>query len=685
MTRPTLTGLTRSVTFGENAVNAGAQLIGGMSVFSGGSGGVLVVSGILAEDTVSIRSEETATGGIELVGSDLTFDTQIIGTVSGGAGETLVIAFNVLASEAAIDAVINSLTYANSSDSPTTTRTLSIQFSDGSGNTLAPMVLTARLGTGNPFDGVDVDAESSPILADFDGDGDDDLLVGAHDGTLSYFKNSGSESAPVFERQSDVDNPFDGIGGGAGSAAKPGLIDLDDDGDLDLAIGLASGAIPYFENTATGAGSAFATAVEVLSVDSYAAPTAVDIDADGDLDVIVGNADGKLSFFRNLGTATEPLFSRAVGASSPFDSIDVGDRAVPTFGDIDGDGDYDLVVGASDGTIRFLENTGSAQLAQFSERTGSSNPFDGVDVGSFASPSLADIDGDGDLDVVIGEMGGLLTYLENTATRVVVINVAPENDAPQITSGSGATARVTIAENSVAATIITASDPDGTPVFRIVGGADAARFEIDVTTGVLSFAALPDFENPGDANGDNVYHVLVQATDGLAEASQSIIVTVADVGGVTLVGGKKRDVLNGSREADGLEGRKGKDTLSGLEGDDTLDGGRGSDRLAGGDGADSFVFATRLGSAVDKILDFKSGIDAIVLDGKVFRKLAPGPLTQGDFVLGKMAEDRQDRLIYNDTKGTLRYDADGTGGADAVTVCKLGKGTFLAAGDILVI
>lgn len=684
MTKPTLTGLARSVTFTEAAVNAEAQLIDGAAVFAGGAGGTLVVSGILAEDTVSVRSAGTGAGEISLDGSNLIMDLVVIGTVSGGDGADLVITFSGLASEAAIDAVIDNLAYANRSDAPTTSRTLSIQFGDGTGTVVAPMVLAARTGAANPFGAIDVAAESSPFLADLDGDGDLDLLAGAHDGTLSYFRNTGSVDAPTFSEQSGADDPFDGIDTGDVSA-KPGLVDLDDDGDLDLAVGLASGAIPYFENTGTAAAATLATSVEVLSVGSYAAPSAIDIDTDGDLDVIVGKADGKLAFFRNLGTAGEALFSRPIGASSPFDAIDIGDRAVPSFGDIDGDGDFDLVVGAGDGTIRFFENTGSAQAAVFTERTGSANPFDGIDVGSFASPTLADVDGDRDLDVVVGGDGGTLAYFENIATLAIVVNVTPDNDAPRITSGSGATASVTIAENGTAVTTVAASDPDGTPVFLIAGGADAARFAIDATSGALSFVALPDYEQPNDAGGDNVYDVVVQVSDGLAFASQAITVTVTDVAGATLVGGNKGDVLTGSVEADTIGGLKGKDMLSGLGGDDTLDGGKGNDRLAGGDGADAFVFADKLKANVDKILDFEAGIDTIVLDGKVFRKLAPGPLAEESFVLGKKAGDRTDRLVYDDRKGLLLYDADGKGGSDAVLICKLGKGTDLGAGDILVL
>lgn len=197
--------------------------------------------------------------------------------------------------------------------------------------------------------------------------------------------------------------------------------------------------------------------------------------------------------------------------------------------------------------------------------------------------------------------------------------------------------------------------------------------------------SAPDYETPGDADADNVYDVVVEASDGLAAASQMITVTVADVGGVTLVGGKKGDVLNGSSEADGIKGLKGKDTLSGLDGNDTLDGGKGNDKLAGGAGADSFVFADKLKANIDKVLDFEAGIDTIVLDRSIFRKLAPGTLAEEAVVAGKKVKDASERVVYDDRKGVLLYDADGKGGGDPVMVCKIGKGAGLGADDILVI
>ncbi len=108
------------------------------------------------------------------------------------------------------------------------------------------------------------------------------------------------------------------------------------------------------------------------------------------------------------------------------------------------------------------------------------------------------------------------------------------NTSPTITSnGGGATAAISVAENNVAVTTVTATDPEVPPqtlTYSITGGADAARFSINGSTGELTFVAAPDREAPTDANADNVYEVAVQVSDGASGSdTQSISVTVTDV------------------------------------------------------------------------------------------------------------------------------------------------------------
>lgn len=110
----------------------------------------------------------------------------------------------------------------------------------------------------------------------------------------------------------------------------------------------------------------------------------------------------------------------------------------------------------------------------------------------------------------------------------VTINACP----PIITSnGGGPTASISVPENTTPVTTVTATDPEnGAITYSITGGADAALFAIDPMTGALTFITPPDFENPTDVGGDNVYDVQVTATDpSNATDLQDIAVTVTDV------------------------------------------------------------------------------------------------------------------------------------------------------------
>jgi hypothetical protein len=114
-----------------------------------------------------------------------------------------------------------------------------------------------------------------------------------------------------------------------------------------------------------------------------------------------------------------------------------------------------------------------------------------------------------DVTVQVSDGGGL------TSTRAIAVTVTPVNDnTPAITSSATAS----VAENTTAVLTVTATDADlpaQTLSFSIVGGADAAKFSINSSTGALSFVTAPNYESPTDAGGNNV-DVTVQVSDGQA-------------------------------------------------------------------------------------------------------------------------------------------------------------------------
>jgi Cadherin-like/Cadherin domain len=155
--------------------------------------------------------------------------------------------------------------------------------------------------------------------------------------------------------------------------------------------------------------------------------------------------------------------------------------------------------------------------------------------------SPADAGADNVYDVTVQVSDGSLVD-----TQAIQVRVTPVNDSvPVIVSdGGGAGASISVAENTTAVTTVVASDADlpvQTLTYSISGGADAARFILDSGTGALKFASAPDYESPVDANADNVYDVIVQASDGSLSTTQAISVSVNPVNdgspGITSNGG----------------------------------------------------------------------------------------------------------------------------------------------------
>jgi VCBS repeat-containing protein len=172
-------------------------------------------------------------------------------------------------------------------------------------------------------------------------------------------------------------------------------------------------------------------------------------------------------------------------------------------------------------------------------------------------------------------------------THDITITINGVNDAPAFTQAQSS---VNYSENDTVAVFefIAEDVDDGDTVTYSLEGADASHFSID-SDGTLHFIAAPDFEAPADAGQDNVYDLVIVATDSRgARTENSLAVTVENVGSdISDPAGDAAGNVSGTSDEDTIRGLGGNDTLSGLDGDDLLLGGDGKDTLIGGSGRDT--------------------------------------------------------------------------------------------------
>ena len=257
-----------------------------------------------------------------------------------------------------------------------------------------------------------------PEFADIDDDGDLDLFVVEYYGNVKYFENIGSAANPSFDNP--VTNPFGLVA--SNYYLMPAIADLDDDGDMDLVIGGYDGNMRYFKNSGTAGNPSFDAPVlntfGMSPVYGMFWPELADLDNDGDYDLMKGGYYGVFNYQKNTGTASSPMFG--ANQQNPFGLDSTYYWSQPALADLDGDGDLDLLSGSYYGNLYYFENTGSSSSPQFAAPQ--INPFGLILPPGyiyFASPTFADLDDDGDMDLLLGVAGysyaGKLYYYENTS------------------------------------------------------------------------------------------------------------------------------------------------------------------------------------------------------------------------------------------------------------------------------
>lgn len=276
---------------------------------------------------------------------------------------------------------------------------------------------------------------------DADNDGDKDALLGSISfENISFLTNGGTRSSALITTQN---NNFPANTEGVNLPVFPAsyMLDLDFDGKKDVIVSPASTnyienyAVSWFyKNTGTNAVPTFQIQQkdflirDMVDLGTGANPALVDVNADGLLDLVVGNGalylpqsgrDARLFLFQNVGTASSPVF-RLIDDNwlnfKVLSSIDNYNFS-PTFGDMDGDGDMDLIVGEESGTLFFVENKAGAN-----QPLSMATPipvWKNLDAGGACKPQIVDLDRDGLPDIVSGTRNGFLRFFKNIGRRSV--------------------------------------------------------------------------------------------------------------------------------------------------------------------------------------------------------------------------------------------------------------------------
>ncbi|NES07339.1 MAG: hypothetical protein F6K22_33820, partial [Okeania sp. SIO2F4] len=329
-----------------------------------------------------------------------------------------------------IEKIEDSFTYTVSDDTGNmTTATVNV--------TIVPRLFVRQPESNNPFAGLDAGTTngstdfSTPILVDVDNDNDLDLVSGNQDGKAVYFRNDNG----TFNQQIGNDNPFDNIqvGGSLGTYSSFAIADFDGDGDKDIVGGdRDSLGYDYWQND-NGEYTKLTDASNPIKVESftpsYSLVTATDWDKDGDIDLVTGNEIRYLRLFVNQ----NGILQEVSNENNPFQSLNpeqnLGNHISPAIIDFDRDGDLDLLAGNDNGEILAYRNDGFNLWTQL---TGSDHPFGediDVDPSNFierTTLTLGDVDRDGDDDLVTGTRDGSFLYWENITPANPIINPQPQ-------------------------------------------------------------------------------------------------------------------------------------------------------------------------------------------------------------------------------------------------------------------
>jgi hypothetical protein len=290
-------------------------------------------------------------------------------------------------------------------------------------------------------DMIEVGEGCTPFFVDINQDGLQDMLVGnkgyfispgIYKSQLAYYQNTGTSTNPEFTL---ITNDYLGLGNlGLGQGLHPTFGDLDNDGDLDMLIGDSSGRIYRFNNSA-GAGNPLnlqiapipiVTDINGIDIDpgQYSTPQLFDIDRDGLTDLVMGERNGFIHYYKNVGTASVPAFefiTSALGGVHTVEGFSTTGFSIIQFFELENE--YYLITGTESGKIRLygnIDNNLNGDFALLEDML-----FDYKN-GIRSSVAIIDINNDGLLDLFTGNFGGGLHFFKGSLPTSSTLNSNPQ-------------------------------------------------------------------------------------------------------------------------------------------------------------------------------------------------------------------------------------------------------------------
>jgi len=280
----------------------------------------------------------------------------------------------------------------------------------------------------------------SILAIDLDGDGVKDVLIGdVIQNNITAGFNTGTPTAATVTSQ-DTAFPKYNVPIGIFTLNTCFYVDADNDTIKDLLVSPFQAGVSndfhsvwFYKNTGTNAHPVFNYQIdnylqaEMIEAGEGSAPVFFDYDGDGLMDIVVGNYGyydpntlngfrSDFSLYRNTGTATSPQYQLITRNFGSLDTLNLN-GVYPAFGDLDGDGDQDMLVGESGGHLYYFDNIagpGNPCVFKFVAAN-----YDSISVGQYAAPQLIDVNRDGKPDLLVGKRNGAISYYQNDGTAAL--------------------------------------------------------------------------------------------------------------------------------------------------------------------------------------------------------------------------------------------------------------------------